>query len=223
MLVVMFTIAITVLGMVVILIPPAYLDGAAIASVASLGLALLLFLWPWVQLFSAGTRIDAVTLSSLGPTAGGGFFSILLSIAAVLFALNDYPALGYALALVSIGIVVFSALAMKATSAKLATASAIKDVPSSHVVWAAEVDVLCASVAKAEIRQMLERLREDLRYVANDLPGFDALTAEIEISLAGLKTEASAGRVSGVSAKISEVASLLRQRESALRRARSET
>lgn len=209
------------IGALFLLVPSEYLDRSALAAIGWLGVSAFLMFWIRSgRLSSMGFTGDPKPFAALGPQMVFSFLCFALALAALVVSLLDYPGLSFALTAISIGSFVFSFFVEKTAGEVIDRVAAQQNVPSAHLRWRAEIQLLSTTIQSLAHKEALNRVSETLRYTASDCGGQSPLKPEIDLAIDSVKSSC-ASTDDTFEAAILHLESLLTQRAILLQQVRS--
>lgn len=209
------------IAVILFLIPREYLDASAIFALVWLGLsAVLMFIFPSTRLGAMGFTDDPRPFAAIGPRmvfSAIGFFVVVL---ALVVSLLDSPGLSFALTAASIGLYLFSFFVERTAAEVIERVATQQNVPSAHLKWHTEMQLLLAQSKTPEQRAALEELAESFRFAASDRFGISPLKEEIDHAIEALKADVTSG-TGTLDVSVDHLQGLVKQRSILLQQARS--
>ena len=213
--------ALTVLAIAFVLVPdPLWTTVTIVTAIGfSVSVGLVFYIPSIFRQKRQGT--DAQQMAAIGSFAVSSMLLLLAMGTGFLLALLGYQKLGLAMLIFGIGALLVTSLLLNAALKVVGDISNKWSQPSHHVNWQGLVTILASQAIHKESLAGLNALSEQLRYLASDVPGKSPQDSDIEKIFSAMSTQLQANPAVDLTVGLSEIDSLLTQRNVYLRTARS--
>lgn len=214
-----------VAGISYFLVPDQKWTGATICASALLACFVGLSIYPPFSFPSKRIGGNAAVLASLGPT--GVVLGTLLFWSALTFvvALTGRNVIAWAMMIANIAGFVISILVIYATSKIIDhTAAKTHTGPSVQTLWRGQIELALGTVTDSEIKTLIRRLGEKIRYAASEISGTTCgINQQIDFEITSMQEYVAGGEEHNgkLVSHVTRISSLLDQREALLRAALS--
>jgi len=160
-----------VFAMAYVLVPDKAWTNEAITALVIFALAVgFIFYIPRSVVKDDGEN-DAAKMASLGPLGVITGWTLILTSAALIFALFGMSKFALALDIFAVGTFLVSVLMLRAASTVINNVATQYSAPSNHIRWQSEVQGFRGIAVDNNTKLSLEKLAEKFRYAASDVPG----------------------------------------------------
>ena len=213
--------ALTVLVIAFILVPEPLWSAVTIITAIGFAVSLGFVLYIPSALRQKLQGSDAQQMAAIGPFAIVSMLLLLSMGAAFVFALSGSQKLGLAMLAFGIGAFFVTSLMLSSALKVVSNISNKWAQPSRHVDWQRQAIILTSQATHPKSLENFHALGEKLRYSASDVPGGSPQDSSIEQTFNVLAEQLQIDPASDLTTHFGGLNSLLMQRDSHLRAARS--
>jgi len=188
--------------------------------------ALLSFLVGFIIYFPAvgySAKTVSGSLAKVGTAVTIGFVALILSIFSMIAFVNDHAVISGALDIFAVVLIIFSVGASLITSQHVDAITEFKDYSSDHTAWASTLSSISNVCAEKDLKEKIARLADNMTYLARD-PSSEKLSINLQITeiIKTLSKNVMAVNRLDIELNLSEISSLVAERESELKQKRSQ-
>lgn len=213
--------ALTVLVIAFILVPEPLWSAVTIITAVGFAVSIGFVLYIPSALRQKLQGSDAQQMAAIGPFAILSTLLLLAMGAAFVFSLSGFQKMGLAMLVFGIGTFFVTSLVLSSALKVVDNISNKWSQPSRHVDWQRQATILTSQATHPKSLESLHALSEKLRYSASDVPGGSPHDAGIEQVFSVLAAQLQTDPASDLTNHFGGLNSLLMQRDSHLRAARS--